>query len=91
MTKLKLEELEKDIEENMLVNGEHITINKTQRKKLKTLLNSYNKIDVNEKNQLQLHLFHSRLREILAISNFDTIEYNIPNRIIEYGGHIRMK
>lgn len=83
MTKLKLEELEKDIEENMLVNGEHITINKTQRKKLKTLLNSYNKIDVNEKNQLQLYLFHSRLREILAISNLDTIEYNIPNSIIE--------
>lgn len=83
MTKLKLEELEKDIEENMLVNGEHITINKTRRKKLKTLLNSYNKIDVNEKNQLQLHLFHSRLREILAISIFDTIEYNIPNSIIE--------
>lgn len=32
MTKLKLEELEKDIEENILVNGEHIILNKTQRK-----------------------------------------------------------
>lgn len=64
-----------DMEKNMLINGEHINLNKNQKRKLKSLLNLYNKIDVNNKNELQLHFYHSKLREILKITIFDTIEY----------------
>lgn len=65
-----------DMEKNMLINGEHINLNKNQKRKLKSLLILYNKIDVSNKNELQLHLYHSKLREILKITIFDTIEYD---------------
>lgn len=65
-----------DVEKNMTVNNVHIRLNDRQKKALRLLFKWYDKVDVNSKNALQLHLWHSRFREILGISMFDKIEYN---------------
>lgn len=65
-----------DVEKNMTVNDEHIKLDDRQKKALRMLFKRYDKIDVNSKNALQLHLWNSRFREILGITMFDKIGYN---------------
>lgn len=77
------EEMLNNIEKYILVDGEQITLSKTQKKKLKSLFKLYSKVDANEKNYLQLHQFHSRLKEILKINHFDNHQISLKEEFYQ--------